>query len=98
MFSKPPVEQTGYGHAVKITLSGRRDRAIVTDVTSRVGQQFGLRDTVRLLNQHDAIPAGAVGSVIGWFVGEETYVVNFVDDCARVAEVYSDEIVLTKLH
>ena len=58
---------------------------------------YHLRDVVRLLNQHGDIPAGTVGSVIGWFANDLTYVVNFPDEGARVAEVHPDEIVLTEL-
>jgi len=71
---------------------------IVTDVTNEDERlDFHLRDVVRLLNQHGDIPAGTVGSVIGCFVNDLTYVVNFTEEGARVAEVRLDEIVLTEL-
>ena len=67
-------------------------------MTTQDGRGFGLRDTVRLANRHDAIPAGALGSVLGWFVGEpRTYVVNFAAGAPRVAEVHPDEIFLAEL-
>lgn len=63
---------------------------------------FGIRDVVRLINPHGDIPVGALGSVLGWFTHELTYVVNFPDDTlpdggVRVAEVRADEIVLAEL-
>ena len=93
-------EQTGYGRARKITLLhniGAARRASCKQVTTEDWRGFGLRATVRLLNQHGAIPAGALGSVMGWFVDERTYVVNFADEGARVAEVQPDEIVSAEL-
>ena len=76
----------------------RRGAAIVTDVTSADERlDYHLRDVVRLLNRHGDIPAGTVGSVIGCFVKDNTYVVNFTEEGARVAEVHPDEIVLTEL-
>ena len=68
---------------------------LVTNEDARL--DFHLRDVVRLLNQHGDIPAGTVGSVIGSFVNDHTYVVNFSEDGARVAEVHPDEIALTEL-
>ena len=66
-------------------------------------QVFGIRDVVRLTNAHGDIPAGALGSVLGWFTNEHSYVVNFPDDDltpggVRVAEVRADEIVLAELN
>ena len=54
---------------------------------------FSMRDTVRLLNQHGDIPAGSIGSILGWFLEEGTYVVNFADERDRLAEVEADQIV-----
>ena len=55
-----------------------------------------MRDTVRLRNQHGDIPAGAIGTILGWFVEELSYVVNFPDQEARVIEVHPDEISLVE--
>jgi hypothetical protein len=59
---------------------------------NRAKSTLNMRDTVRLLNQHGDIPAGAIGSVLGWFVDLGSYVVNFPDEGPRLAEVRADEI------
>lgn len=63
---------------------------------------FGIRDVVRLRNAHGDIPAGALGSILGWFTTDLSYLVNFPDDDlpdggVRVAEVKPDEIVRAEL-
>ena len=67
------------------------------------GQVFEIRDVVRLSNAHGDIPAGALGSVLGRFANELSYLVNFPDDAlpeggVRVAEVRADEIALAELN
>ena len=59
--------------------------------------EFSIRDTVRLLNQHGSLPAGSIGRILGWFVYTGTYVVNFGDESASVAEVQENEIALAEL-
>lgn len=48
------------------------------------------------LNRHGEIPAGTIGTVLGWFAYEGTYIVNFRDEADRLVEVYPDEIVLAE--
>jgi hypothetical protein len=60
---------------------------------------FSLLDTVRLRNPHGDIPAETLGRILGRFVGEGTYVVDFADAGSlehRVAEVRPDEIALAE--
>ena len=60
---------------------------------------FRLRDIVRLRNPHGDIPAETIGRILGRFVGEGTYVVDFADtDSAdhRVAEVAPEELALAE--
>jgi hypothetical protein len=66
-------------------------------VTIEDDRTFGLRDPVRLRYRHGAVEAGTVGSVLGWFSNEGTYVVNFPDadllnGLVCVIEVRADEI------
>jgi hypothetical protein len=66
-----------------------------------VDADIHLRDTVRLLIAVGGIPAGTLGSVLGRFVGEETYIVNFAEAgsaAPRVAEVRSDEVALAAIN
>jgi hypothetical protein len=58
--------------------------------------RFGLDDAVRLLETHDDVLAGSVGTVLGTFPRptEITYVVSFVDTQVRVLELRAHEIVL----
>jgi hypothetical protein len=69
-------------------------KALHFDTASENRHPFGMRDTVRLVNRNGEIPAGTIGDVLGWFVPDLTYVVNFPDQEARIAEVHPDEIVL----
>ena len=58
--------------------------------------RFGLDDAVRLLDSHDDVPAGSVGTVLGTFPRptEITYVVSFVHTEVHVLELRAHEIVL----
>jgi hypothetical protein len=52
-------------------------------------------DFVRLLNQHDAIPAGTSGRIVGGILWPiPTYLVSFDGESVHVADVHSAELVL----
>jgi hypothetical protein len=58
-------------------------------------RQFELNQAVRLLDQHEDVPSGSLGRVIGTLPGVRlpVYIVSFVAEAVCVRDVRSDEIV-----